>query len=272
MPVSVRTAEEHGTYNNRFPRYSRSSAGCDRRPCARLDSIHAQMEDLKRSKEAVAGEVLTALGGFAPPMLLALAERLATRMPQHNVNTVTTNVPGPRQQLSYAAGRRMLEAFGYVPLAGTCASEWRSSPTTGTSASGSPATTTPPGHPRALHRDRGGDGRAARRVWVTRTRGRGRGTDRLRRAPAMSDVDVSVEGPARSQSGMFASALCAVDGTEQSIAAIEHAGALVGPSGHLRCSCAPPSVMSRGCAAPRSTRRGRARSSRGQRLLPQPPA
>ena len=49
----------------------------------------------------------------------------------------------------------------------------------------------------------------------------------------MSDVDVSVEGSASSPSGMFASALCAVDGTDQSIAAIEHAGALVGPSGHL---------------------------------------
>ena len=33
------------------------------------------------------------------------------------MNTVTTNVPGPQQPL-YAAGRRMLEAFGYVPLGG----------------------------------------------------------------------------------------------------------------------------------------------------------
>src|SRR5208282_5335694 len=56
-------------------------------------------------------------GAFAPPMLLALAERLATRLPQHNVNTVTTNVPGPQQPL-YAGTRRMLEAFGYVPLGG----------------------------------------------------------------------------------------------------------------------------------------------------------
>jgi diacylglycerol O-acyltransferase len=75
------------------------------------------MADLKESKEAVAGEVLTELGGFAPPMLLALAERLGTRVPQHSINTVTTNVPGPQQPL-YAAGRRMLQAFGYVPLGG----------------------------------------------------------------------------------------------------------------------------------------------------------
>lgn len=117
VPVSVRTAEEHGTYNNKVSAIFAELPVAIADPVARLDSIHAQMEDLKRSKEAVAGEVLTALGGFAPPMLLALAERLATRLPQHNVNTVTTNVPGPQQPL-YAAGRRMLEAFGYVPVGG----------------------------------------------------------------------------------------------------------------------------------------------------------
>lgn len=49
----------------------------------------------------------------------------------------------------------------------------------------------------------------------------------------MSDVDASVEGPLSAPSGMFASALCAVDGTDQSIAAVRHAGSLVGPGGHL---------------------------------------
>ena len=61
--------------------------------------------------------MLTALGGFAPPLLLALGERLGTRLPQHNINTVTTNVPGPQYPL-YAAGRKMLEAYPYVPLGG----------------------------------------------------------------------------------------------------------------------------------------------------------
>ena len=75
------------------------------------------MEHLKRSHEAVAGDVLVGLSGFAPAMLLTLALRTATRMPQRTVNTVTTNVPGPQRPL-YAAGRRMLECFPYVPLAG----------------------------------------------------------------------------------------------------------------------------------------------------------
>jgi diacylglycerol O-acyltransferase / wax synthase len=76
------------------------------------------MEGLKESKQAVAGEVLTSLTGFAPPMLLSLGTRVFMRFPQRSLNTVTTNVPGPQFPL-YAAGRRMLEAFPYVPLAGT---------------------------------------------------------------------------------------------------------------------------------------------------------
>jgi WS/DGAT/MGAT family acyltransferase len=117
VPVSVRSPGEHGVYNNRVSAMFADLPVAIGDPVGRLRSITAQMADLKHSKEAVAGEVLTSLTGFAPPLLLALAERVATHIPQHNVNTVTTNVPGPQQPL-YAAGRRMLEAFPYVPLGG----------------------------------------------------------------------------------------------------------------------------------------------------------
>jgi hypothetical protein len=85
-------------------------------PAERLAAIRAQMDGLKESKQAVAGEVLTSLAGFAPATLLALGARVARGIPQRNVNTVTTNVPGPQFQL-YAAGRPMLEAFPFVPIA-----------------------------------------------------------------------------------------------------------------------------------------------------------
>jgi hypothetical protein len=75
------------------------------------------MEGLKESKQALAGEAITSMSGFAPPMLLALGMRVASRLPQHNVNTVTTNVPGPQIPL-YVRGRRMIECYPYVPLAG----------------------------------------------------------------------------------------------------------------------------------------------------------
>ena len=87
-------------------------------PAERLAAISTQMDGLKESRQAVAGEALTSLSGFAPPVLLALGTRAAARAPQRNINTVTTNVPGPQVPL-YAAGRRMLKAYPYVPLAGS---------------------------------------------------------------------------------------------------------------------------------------------------------
>jgi diacylglycerol O-acyltransferase len=76
------------------------------------------MQDLKQHHQAVAAETLTSLTGFAPPALLALGARLFADAEQHTVQTVTTNVPGP-QQVLYAAGRPMLAAYPYVPLAGS---------------------------------------------------------------------------------------------------------------------------------------------------------
>lgn len=117
VPVSVRSGEEHGQYNNRVSAIFANLPVGITDPRERLAAVRAQMEHLKHSGEAVAGDVLVGLSGFAPPMLLALGLRAASRMPQRSVNTVTTNVPGPQRPL-YAAGRRMLECFPYVPIAG----------------------------------------------------------------------------------------------------------------------------------------------------------
>lgn len=117
VPVSVRAEEERGTYNNKVSAMFAELPVELADPHERLDSLHDQMQELKASGQAVAAERLTALGGFAPAMLLALAGRVGSRLPQSSINTVTTNVPGPQQPL-YLAGRRMLEAFPFVPLGG----------------------------------------------------------------------------------------------------------------------------------------------------------
>ena len=117
VPVSVRAADERGTYNNRVSAmFAEPSVGIAD-PVERLDSIRTQMEGLKESKQAVAGEVLTSLSGFAPPMPIPRNSRLhalSPAQPEHGDD----QRPGPQFPL-YAAGRRMLEAFPYVPLAGT---------------------------------------------------------------------------------------------------------------------------------------------------------
>jgi len=117
VPVSVRKADQKGSYDNRVSAmFAELPVGLTD-PVERLWTISGQLQHLKDSKQAVAGETLTSLAGFAPPVLLSAGTRVAMRIPQRNLNTVTTNVPGPRIQL-YAGGRRMLEAFPYVPLAG----------------------------------------------------------------------------------------------------------------------------------------------------------
>jgi diacylglycerol O-acyltransferase len=117
VPVSVRRPGERGSYNNRVSAMFAELPVSIDDPVQRLRAVRTQMEELKRSQQAVAGEVLTSLSGFAPSMLLALGMRVAFRVPQRSINTVTTNVPGPQQRL-FLAGRRMLEAIPYVPLAG----------------------------------------------------------------------------------------------------------------------------------------------------------
>jgi len=118
VPVSVRAENERGTYNNKVSAlFAELPVGIED-PVERLQSVREQMQELKESGQAVAAERLTALGGFAPSMLLALGGRVAGRTPQRNVQTVTTNVPGPQQPL-YLAGRRMLEAFPFVPIGGS---------------------------------------------------------------------------------------------------------------------------------------------------------
>jgi len=117
VPVSVRAGHERGSYNNKVSAMFAELPVELEDPVERLYSLHEQLQQLKHSGQAVAAERLTALGGFAPAMLLALAGRVASRLPQSSVNTVTTNVPGPQHPL-YLAQRRMLEAFPFVPLGG----------------------------------------------------------------------------------------------------------------------------------------------------------
>jgi WS/DGAT/MGAT family acyltransferase len=117
VPVSVRADDAPGTYDNKVSAmFAELPVGLED-AVERVHSLHEQMQDLKESGQAVAAERLTALGGFAPAMLLALGGRVATRLPQSTINTVTTNVPGPQYPL-YLAERRMLEAFPFVPLGG----------------------------------------------------------------------------------------------------------------------------------------------------------
>jgi diacylglycerol O-acyltransferase len=115
VPVSVRRPGEQGVYNNRVSAMFAELPIGIADPAKRLAAVREQMDGLKQSKQAVAGDVLTSLSGYAPPMLLALGARLAARSPSLGVQTGITNVPGPQQPL-HTLGRRLLESYPYVPV------------------------------------------------------------------------------------------------------------------------------------------------------------
>ena len=125
VPVSVRSRDltghaiGDGTFDNKVSGMFAELPVGVADPLERLHAVSRQLAGLKDSNQAVAGEALTSLSGFAPPILLALGTRIATKAAQRNVNTITTNVPGPQHPL-YVLGRRMLTAFPYVPLGVQC--------------------------------------------------------------------------------------------------------------------------------------------------------
>jgi diacylglycerol O-acyltransferase / wax synthase len=118
VPVSVRRRGEKGVYNNRVSAvFAGLPVGLDD-PRERLERIRREMDGIKQTKQAVAGDVLSSMSGFAPPLLLALGSRLVTASPRLNMHTATTNVPGPQQPVN-TLGRRMLQSYPFVPVVGS---------------------------------------------------------------------------------------------------------------------------------------------------------
>ncbi len=118
VPVSVRRRGERGVYNNRVSAVFAGLPVGLADPAQRLERIRVEMDGVKQSKQAVAGDVLSSLSGFAPPLLLALGSRLVTISPRLNMHTATTNVPGPQQPVQ-TLGRKMIESFPFVPVVGS---------------------------------------------------------------------------------------------------------------------------------------------------------
>lgn len=117
VPVSTRSSAEKGVLTNRFGAVLVNLPVGEPDPLARLASIREQMDELKSSGQAAGADVLAGLANFAAPALLELGSRTAMRLPQHLVQTITTNVPGPRFPL-FMLGRRLTETYPYVPISG----------------------------------------------------------------------------------------------------------------------------------------------------------
>ena len=118
IPVSVRAPGEEGIYENRISVLMADLPVHLADPAERLAVIRSELTALKESKEAMAGQALVAVGRITPYPVASLGVRLVYRLPQNEIVTVATNVPGPSQPL-YAMGRKLLEIIPYVPIATT---------------------------------------------------------------------------------------------------------------------------------------------------------
>lgn len=77
---------------------------------------HERLARLRRTGEPEAGLWAQRLIGLVPHVVVDRATRLLLQVPQHQISTVTTNVPGPRVPLS-CLGRRVEQLLPYVPIA-----------------------------------------------------------------------------------------------------------------------------------------------------------
>ena len=115
VPISIRCAEERGVITNRLSAVLANLPVAESDPIRRLQLVSDQMDQIKRTHQAAAAEMLTQVLGAAPPTILNLGARAAFQIPQPLVQTVTTNVPGPQFPL-YILGRQMVQAHPYVPI------------------------------------------------------------------------------------------------------------------------------------------------------------
>ena len=118
VPVSVRAQGDDGGFGNQVSATVADLPVHIADPVERLGAVRTELDSLKASNEAIIGQTLAALGSYSPYMLTSWLVRKAFSMPQREIVTVTTNVPGPREPL-YWMGRRLEEIIPYVPIAST---------------------------------------------------------------------------------------------------------------------------------------------------------
>ncbi len=118
VPVSVRAPGDNGSFGNQVSATVSNLPVHIADPVERLAAVRAEQDSLKASGEAMIGQALVALGRYSAYPLASWLVRKALALPQREIVTVTTNVPGPQEPL-YWMGRRLEEIIPYVPIAST---------------------------------------------------------------------------------------------------------------------------------------------------------
>lgn len=85
-------------------------------PEERLATVRRRVGELRWHHEPEAGDAITSVAEYGPFPPVSWGMRFGLRLPQRQIATVTTNVPGPPMTL-YALGREVEEMLPYVPIA-----------------------------------------------------------------------------------------------------------------------------------------------------------
>jgi WS/DGAT/MGAT family acyltransferase len=112
-PVSLRAEDQRGSLGNRVSAWIVPLPLAERDPVQRLRAIHETTDELKRTRQALGGEVLTRITEWTGSGLFSMGARLAKW--GRPFNLVVTNVPGP-QTPYYLLGSRMLAIYPMLPL------------------------------------------------------------------------------------------------------------------------------------------------------------
>src|SRR4051794_23746610 len=115
IPVSVRTAEERGTFGNRVSTMAVAIPTDVADPLDRLSAAQDALRSAKERHRAIPASLMQDATRFVPPAIHARASRVTLRLSARNVgapifNVVISNVPGSPTPL-YSAGARLLANY-----------------------------------------------------------------------------------------------------------------------------------------------------------------
>ena len=108
MPVSLRDDKQKTALGNVLSMMIVKLPVDEPFPAARMRKAKANIDKLKKSKQALGADILLKLAGFAPATLHAMVARVSLRT--MNYNTIVTNVPGPQWPL-YTLGCQLETAM-----------------------------------------------------------------------------------------------------------------------------------------------------------------
>ncbi|HJT94147.1 MAG TPA: wax ester/triacylglycerol synthase family O-acyltransferase, partial [Mycobacterium sp.] len=116
VPVSMRSNDAADKTDNRvsvmLPYLPVEKAD----PVQQLQAVHRRMTKAKASGQRQAGSVFVSAASVIPFPLTAWTVRALTRLPQHGVVTLATNVPGPRRR-QRIMGREVIRLMPIPPIA-----------------------------------------------------------------------------------------------------------------------------------------------------------